>query len=108
MTTIPLNQAKGWAPERRVRQRRDFAAVEERRTPAANLFEQGVRPAEIARQLGVPSDCLGLAERVAAVRQGRTARRWTSRTAAERGPLQDACHAQTDAGTAKYASAAPI
>src|SRR5215207_5983280 len=30
-----------------------------------------------------PSDCLGLAERVAAVRQGRTARRWTSRTAAE-------------------------
>src|SRR5229473_4170109 len=38
---------------RRVRPRRDFAAMEERRTPAADLFEQGVRPAEIARQLGV-------------------------------------------------------
>src|SRR5580765_5776374 len=31
----------------------------------------------------VPSGCLGLAEHVAAVRQGRTARRWTSRTTAE-------------------------
>src|SRR6266702_6259321 len=38
---------------RRVRPRRDFAAMEERRMRAADLFEQGVRPAEIARQLGV-------------------------------------------------------
>src|SRR6266700_7247949 len=53
MTTIPVKQAKGRAPERRVRQRRDFAAMEERRMRAADLFEQGVRPAEIARQLGV-------------------------------------------------------
>src|SRR5260370_2171604 len=38
---------------RRVRPRRDFAAMEERRMRAADLFEQGVSPAEIARQLGV-------------------------------------------------------
>ena len=38
---------------RRVRPRRDFAAMEERRMRAADLFEQGVRPAEIARQLDV-------------------------------------------------------
>src|SRR5438034_11147788 len=37
---------------RRVRPRRDFKAMEERRMRAADLFEQGVRPAEIARQLG--------------------------------------------------------
>src|SRR5262249_61802172 len=38
---------------RRVRLRRDFEAMEERRMRAADLFEQGVRPAEVARQLGV-------------------------------------------------------
>src|SRR6266852_4974465 len=38
---------------RRVRPRRDFKAMEERRMRAADLFEQGVSPAEIARQLGV-------------------------------------------------------
>jgi len=38
---------------RRVRPRRDFAAMEKRRMQAVDLFEQGVRPAEIARQLGV-------------------------------------------------------
>ena len=37
----------------RVRPRRDFAALEERRMRAAVLFEQGVIPAEIARQVGV-------------------------------------------------------
>jgi len=37
----------------RVRPRRDFQAMEERRMRAADLFEQGVRPAEVARQLGV-------------------------------------------------------
>src|SRR2546421_6362282 len=37
----------------RVRPRRDFAAMEQRRMRAADLFEQGVSPAEIARQLGV-------------------------------------------------------
>jgi transposase len=36
-----------------VRPRRDFAALEERRMRAAVLLEQGVTPAEIARQVGV-------------------------------------------------------
>src|ERR1700674_1183073 len=37
----------------RVRPRRDFAAMEQRRMDAAELFEQGVIPAEVARQVGV-------------------------------------------------------
>src|SRR5712691_8413195 len=53
MSNVPVKQTRSWAPERRVRQRRDFAAMQERRMRAADLFEQGVRPAEIARQLGV-------------------------------------------------------
>src|SRR6266498_5942855 len=53
MAIIPVNQTGTWAPVPRVRQRRDFAAMEERRMRAADLFERGVRPAEIARQLGV-------------------------------------------------------
>src|SRR4051794_26677143 len=38
---------------RRVRPRRDFQAMEERRMRAVDLFEQDVIPAEIARRLGV-------------------------------------------------------
>src|SRR5258707_15686536 len=38
---------------RRGRPRRDFAAMEERRMRAADFFEQGTIPAEIARQVGV-------------------------------------------------------
>lgn len=41
------------ATRRRVRPRRDFAALEQRRMRAADLLEQGVLPAEIARQVGV-------------------------------------------------------
>src|SRR5437762_1457354 len=37
----------------RVRPRRDFEAMEERRMRAADLFRRGVIPAEIARRLGV-------------------------------------------------------
>src|SRR5207302_623211 len=37
----------------RVRPQRDFAAMEQRRMRAVDLFEQGVIPAEIARQVGV-------------------------------------------------------
>src|SRR5437588_8781615 len=37
----------------RVRPRRDFAAMEERRMRAVDLFEQDVIPAEVARQVGV-------------------------------------------------------
>jgi transposase len=36
-----------------VRPRRDFEAMRQRRLRAADLFEQGVSPAEIARQVGV-------------------------------------------------------
>src|SRR5215471_680237 len=54
MSLIPvkLNRNSG-STARRVRPRRDFKAMEERRMRGADLFEQGVRPAEIARQLGV-------------------------------------------------------
>jgi transposase len=37
----------------RVRPRRDFKALEERRMRAAELFGRGRRPAEVARELGV-------------------------------------------------------
>src|SRR5437667_752353 len=53
MTSIPVKQNARRASERRVRPRRDFAAMQERRMRAADLFEQGVIPAEIARQVGV-------------------------------------------------------
>jgi transposase len=54
MSNIPVKLHKNDRPRaRRVRPRRDFTAMEERRMRAADLFEQGVRPAEIARQLGV-------------------------------------------------------
>src|SRR6188472_2424304 len=50
MTTLPVNQRVSPSA---VRPRRDFAAMEERRMRAAELFEQGVIPAEVARQVGV-------------------------------------------------------
>src|SRR5438094_8716318 len=53
MTNIPVKQPVIETTARRVRPRRDFAAMEERSMRAADLFEQGVRPAAIARQLGV-------------------------------------------------------
>src|SRR6266436_1456434 len=53
MTNIPVKQPVIKTTARRVRPRRDFAAMEERRMRAADLFEQGVHSAEIARQLGV-------------------------------------------------------
>jgi len=39
--------------ELRVRPRRDLAAMQDRRMRAADLFEQGVIPAEVTRQVGV-------------------------------------------------------
>jgi transposase len=53
MTTVPVKQNQSSTTLRRVRPRRDFAGMEERRMRAADLFEQGVIPAEIARQVGV-------------------------------------------------------
>src|SRR6266511_2761669 len=53
MTSVPVKQRMSGPRVRRVRPRRDFAAMEERRMRAADLFEKGVIPAEIARQVGV-------------------------------------------------------
>src|SRR5262249_19518252 len=53
MTSVPVEQRSQRSMRQRVRPRRDFAAMEERRMQAADLFEQGVTPAEIARRLGV-------------------------------------------------------
>jgi transposase len=49
-----MKEQRSAASTRRVvRPRRDFQAMEERRMHAAELFEQGVIPAEVARQVGV-------------------------------------------------------
>jgi transposase len=53
MAALPVKQTANRPMLRRVRPRRDFAGMEERRMQAAELFEQGVAPAEIARRLGV-------------------------------------------------------
>src|SRR6195256_5429186 len=53
MTRIPVKQNASRTSARHVRPRRDFAAMQERRMRAADLFEQAVRPAEVARQVGV-------------------------------------------------------
>src|SRR6476646_3803571 len=53
MTSVPVKQSRQPSARQRVRPRRDFAAMEERRMQAADLFEQDVTPAEIARRLGV-------------------------------------------------------
>ena len=48
-----IKQRAAGSRSRRRRPRRDFRAMEERRMRAAELFEQGVIPAEIARRLAV-------------------------------------------------------
>src|SRR6266511_3877352 len=53
MTSVPVKQHTSRSMERRVRPRRDFAAMQERRMQAADLFEQSMIPAEVARQVGV-------------------------------------------------------
>ena len=53
MSNIPVKQITSHSSVRHVRPRRDFSAMEERRMRAADLFEHGVIPAEIARQVGV-------------------------------------------------------
>src|SRR5438105_7885827 len=53
MTSVPVKRRSHSSTLRRVRPRRDFGAMEEQRMQAADLFEQGVTPAEIARRLGV-------------------------------------------------------
>jgi transposase len=53
MSIVPVKQRTARSAVRRIRPRRDFAAMEERRMRAADMFEQDVAPAEIARRLGV-------------------------------------------------------
>src|SRR6266571_7241196 len=54
MTQLVLvKQTRRRLTNRRVRGRRDFQAMEQRRMRAADLFERGVIPAEIARCVGV-------------------------------------------------------
>jgi transposase len=53
MASVPVKHESSKAMDRRVRPRRDFAALQARRMQAAELFEHGVIPAEVARQVGV-------------------------------------------------------
>src|SRR5438270_175568 len=53
MTSVPVKSMANQSSVARVRPRRDFAAMEERRMRAADLFERGVVPAAVARQVGV-------------------------------------------------------
>src|SRR5712691_12181951 len=51
-TSLPVRQVAE-SRRRRGRPRRDFKGMEQRRMQAADLFEEGVIPAEIARRVGV-------------------------------------------------------
>jgi transposase-like protein len=51
MRAVPVKQSASGSLVRGVR--RDFGAMQKRRMRAAELFEQGVIPAEVARQVGV-------------------------------------------------------
>ena len=53
MGSIPVKPRPGRARSRRGGEKRDLAELEQRRMHAADLFEQGVIPAEIARRVGV-------------------------------------------------------
>jgi transposase len=53
MSHVPVKQGVSRSVKVRVRPRRDLAAMQDRRMRAADLFEQGVIPAEVARQVGV-------------------------------------------------------
>src|SRR5260370_41594944 len=50
---VPVKQSSRRLTRRRVRGQRDHKAMEQRRMRAADLFERGVIPAEIARRVGV-------------------------------------------------------
>ena len=78
MSSVPVKQSLSRSVDRRVRSRRDFAAMEERRMRAADLFEQGVIPAEIARQVGGPHQIVS-DWRAARRRKGRDGLRAASR-----------------------------
>src|SRR5258708_31125591 len=50
---VPVKQTSRRLTNRRVRGQRDHRAMEQRRMRAADLFERGMIPAEIARRVGV-------------------------------------------------------
>src|SRR5256885_8541537 len=50
---VPVKQTRRRLTNRRVRGQRDHQAMEQRRMRAADLFERGLIPAEIARRVGV-------------------------------------------------------
>src|SRR5260370_14083905 len=50
---VPVKQRSRRLRHRRVRGQRDHKAMEQRRMRAAELFERGMIPAEIARRVGV-------------------------------------------------------
>src|SRR6266542_2669206 len=50
---VPVKQSSRRLTHRRVRGQRDHKAMEQRRMRAADLFERGMIPAEIARRVGV-------------------------------------------------------
>ncbi len=86
-----------------MRRRRDFQAMEERRLRAVDLFEQDVRPAAIARQLGVSHQIVS--DWRAVWRQGgREALRAAGR-AGRRPKLSDEQLAQVEAALATGAEA---
>src|SRR5260221_4158705 len=53
MNRVPVKQGASGSMDRCVRSGRNFGAMQERRMQAADMFEQGVIPAEVARQVGV-------------------------------------------------------
>src|SRR3981081_2118300 len=78
MVQVPVKQQASKSMDRRVRPRRDFAAMQERRMQGADLFEQGVIPAEVARQ-GVGSHQIVSDWRAAWRRSGRDGLRGAGR-----------------------------
>src|SRR3979411_2400506 len=79
MTRIPVKQNASGTSLRHVRRGRDVAPMQERRMCAADLFEQGVIPAEIARQVGVSHQIVS-DWRAAWRRSGRAGLRGAGRT----------------------------
>ena len=79
MSIVPVKQTTRRTTVRRVRTRRDLAATEKRRMRAADLFDRGVIPAEVARELGVSHQIVS-DWRAAWLRSGRDGLRGAGRT----------------------------
>src|SRR5438034_9974062 len=104
MTNVPVKQSTSRPTvQRRVRPRRDFVAMEQRRMRAVDLFERGVIPAEIARQVGVSHQIVS-DWRTAWRQSGREALRAAGR-AGRRPKLSSEQLAEIEAALAKGAEA---